>query len=178
MSRVQGHGCSNDWVCPCCNASVMRAKRCAKGANLSTFQFLSCNYWLTLEIPHGAGYIGHLVIMTFSFSLYCPCIISSIRAEIIDSPFMLMLWIWSVDKQILSNVVFWAWHLKWSEESVRFQSDSRMFCLSLSDSLGKRRKATLVLTNIDNKQDWDLQMYFTTACLGSFTLMYQLMEVN
>lgn len=61
-----------------------------------------------LKYQHGAGDIGHLVIMTFSFYLYCPCIIGSIRAEIIDSPFMLMLWIWSVDKQILNNVVFWA----------------------------------------------------------------------
>lgn len=73
--------------------------------------------------------IGHLVIMTPSFCLYCICIISSIRAEIIDSPFMLMVWIWSVEEQILSHVVFRAWHLKWREESVRFQSDSRMFLL-------------------------------------------------
>lgn len=76
------------------------------------------------------GDIGHLVIMTSSCRLYCLCIISSIRAEIIDSPFMLIVWIWSVPEQILSHVVFRAWHLKWNEESVRFQSDSsRMFSL-------------------------------------------------
>lgn len=73
--------------------------------------------------------IGHLVIMTSSFCLYCLCIISSIRTEIIDFPFMLMLWIWSTEEQILSHVVFWLWHLKWNEESVRFQSESRMFLL-------------------------------------------------
>lgn len=46
--------------------------------------------------------------MTFFARLYCLCIISSIGAEIIDSPFMLMVWIWSVDKQILSRVAFQA----------------------------------------------------------------------
>lgn len=75
------------------------------------------------------GNIGHLVIMIPSFCLYCLCIISSIRAEIIDSPLMLMVWIWSKEGQILSHVVFRAWHLKWNEERVRFKSDSRIFLL-------------------------------------------------
>lgn len=130
----RGHGCSS---CSCCNAIVLCSKTCAKGGQSAfpLFQhFLSGNYCLTLEIPtwrwytgDGGSDIGHLVIMTLSFCLYCLCIISSIRAEIIDSPFMLIVWIWSVDEQILSHVVFRVWHLKWNEESVRFQSDSRMF---------------------------------------------------
>lgn len=44
-------------------------------------------------------------------------------------PFMLMLWIWSIEEQIFSCVVFWAWHLEGNKECVRFHSDSRMLLL-------------------------------------------------
>lgn len=106
------------------------------------------------------GDIGHLVIMTSSFSIHCLCIISSIRADIIDSLFMLI-----VDlEQIPSHVVFWPWHLKWNEEGVRFKSDSRMFLLSgLSDSLAEHRHAHLVLTRQHIERERDLKMYFTSA---------------
>lgn len=51
------------------------------------------------------------------------------------------------------------------------------FCLSCNDSLEKSRQVALVLTRTANKQEQDLQMDFTTACLWSFTV-YQLKEEN
>lgn len=146
--------------CKCAAKDVQKRPFC--------FHFPSSSYQVItgspLKYQHGGGTlvtcwkgdIGHLVIMTSSLCLYCLCIICSIRAEIIDFPFMQMLWIWSVPEQILSHVVFRAWHLKRNEEIVQYQSDSRMFLLWLQDPL--------VLTRPDTKREWDRQMYFTSAC--------------
>lgn len=126
------------WVRPCCRAvrgwcaheDVQNGSDSFPEFPAVLIGFLSIQPWNTNTAPvqwWWKGDTGHLVIMTPSFCLYCPCIISSIRSGIIDSPFMLMVWIWSVEEQILNHVVFRAWHLKWNEESVRFQSDIRMF---------------------------------------------------
>lgn len=108
-----------------CSARMVCSQRCAK--RVRQLPQVSCSsYRVFIDSVMKYQHV-HLVIMTPSFCLYCPCIISSIKSGIIDSPFMLMVWIWSVEEQILNHVVFRAWHLKWNEESVRFQSDIRMF---------------------------------------------------
>lgn len=55
---VVGDGFSSCRVCPCCNASVLHWKRCAKGANLLS-HFSSSSYQVITISPmkyqHGAG---------------------------------------------------------------------------------------------------------------------------
>lgn len=148
----QGHGCSNDWVCPCCNASVLCAKSCAKGANLLS-HFSSSSYQVITDSPlkyqHGAGTLVMVEKQHRSSCNYDSFLLPllSLHNQLhrgCDSPFMLMLWIWSVDRQILSHVVFRAWHLKWNEESVRFQPD-RGDGFALASMIALRRVARLHL---------------------------------
>lgn len=110
------------------------------------------------------GNRGHLVIMTLSLSPYCLCIISSIRAAIIDSPLMLMLWIWSVDGQILSHVVFWAWHLRKGMSTVWDSSQiAEWLQLSLGDSLDKSNQAALTTAIY---KGWGSQKDFFLSLFG------------